>query len=92
VFAVFAYIYAFDKKLTYLDVGHDGDMCMQNNNPKSENPAMKERAAKDKDEKGRQQNDTRHRGGGLTHAQRSGKHHEGPESNGNITSENLAGK
>jgi hypothetical protein len=64
---------------------------MQNNNPKSENPAMKERAAKDKDDKGRHQNDTRHRG---VHPQteRSGKHNEAPESNGNGKSENLADK
>jgi hypothetical protein len=32
---------------------------MQNNNPKSENPAMKERAAEAKDKKGRQQSTAR---------------------------------
>jgi hypothetical protein len=64
---------------------------MQNNNPKSENPAMKERAAKDKDEKGRHQNDTRHRGA-PPHTERSGKHNEAPESNGSVKSENLADK
>jgi hypothetical protein len=34
-------------------------MSMQNNNPKSENPAMKERAAEAKDKKGRQQSTAR---------------------------------
>jgi hypothetical protein len=88
---VLAYIYAFEKTLTYLDVGHGGDLCMQNNNPKSENPAMKERAAKDKDEKGRHQNDTRHRGA-PAHAERSGRYNEVPESDGNIKSEKPAGR
>jgi len=64
---------------------------MQNNNPKSENPAMKERAAKDKDEKGRHQDDTRHRVA-PTHAERSGKYNEAPESNKNIEPGNLVGK
>jgi hypothetical protein len=91
IFAVFSYINVFDKELTSLDVGHDGDKCMQNNNPKSENPAMKERAAKDKDEKGRHQNDIRHRGA-PTPAERSGKHGEAPESNENTKPGNLPGK
>ena len=65
-------------------------MCMQNNNPKSENPAMKERAAKDKDEKGRHQNDIRRRV--PTHAERSGKHDEAPESNGETKPENITGR
>jgi len=36
---------------------------MQNNDPKSENAAMKERAAKDKDQRGRQHNTVPHQGG-----------------------------
>jgi hypothetical protein len=36
---------------------------MQNNDPKSENAAMKERAAKDKDKQGRQHNTVPHQGG-----------------------------
>jgi hypothetical protein len=36
---------------------------MQNNDPKSENAAMKERAAKDKDKQGRQHNLVPHQGG-----------------------------
>jgi hypothetical protein len=35
---------------------------MQNNDPKSENAAMKERAAKDKDQRGRQHNTVPHQG------------------------------
>jgi hypothetical protein len=35
---------------------------MQNQDPKSENPAMKERAAKDKDKKGRQHDTVPHQG------------------------------
>ena len=36
---------------------------MQNNDPKSENAAMKERAAKDKDQRGRQHNTVPHQHG-----------------------------
>jgi hypothetical protein len=36
---------------------------MQNNDPKSENAAMKERAAKDKDKHGREHNTIPHQGG-----------------------------
>jgi hypothetical protein len=36
---------------------------MQNNDPKSENAAMKERAAKDKDKHGREHNTVPHQGG-----------------------------
>lgn len=36
---------------------------MQNSDPKSENPAMKERAAKDKDQRGRQHDTVPHQGG-----------------------------
>jgi hypothetical protein len=36
---------------------------MQNNDPKSENAAMKERAAKNKDQQGRQHNTVPHHGG-----------------------------
>jgi hypothetical protein len=36
---------------------------MQNNDPKSENAAMKERAAKDKDQHGRQHDTVPHRSG-----------------------------
>jgi hypothetical protein len=36
---------------------------MQNNDPKSENAAMKERAAKDKDKHGRERNTVPHHGG-----------------------------
>jgi hypothetical protein len=86
---VFAYIQVFGKKITYLAVSHGGDMCMQNNNPKSENPAMKERAARDKDEKGRLQNDDRHRA--PTHPERGGKHNVAPEPSGKPKSENLTG-
>jgi hypothetical protein len=46
---------------------------MQNNDPKSENAAMKERAAKDKDKHGREHNTVPHQGG--PHAER------GPEVN-----------
>ena len=36
---------------------------MQNNDPKSENAAMKERAAQDKDRRGREHNTVPHQGG-----------------------------
>ena len=36
---------------------------MQNNDPKSENAAMKERAGKDKDKHGREHNTVPHQGG-----------------------------
>jgi hypothetical protein len=38
-------------------------VCMQNNNPKSEMPAMKERAAKDKDKQARNKSIEREKAG-----------------------------
>jgi hypothetical protein len=89
VLAALAYIQLLTNQLSYLDIG-SGDSCMQNNNPKSENPATKERAAKAKDEKGRHQKDARNPK--HPHAEGSAKHHEGPGPNGNIKSGNPAGK
>ncbi len=54
---------------------------MRNSDPKSANPAMKERAAKDRDEKGRHQKDARHPRVPLPE-ERSGKHEKAPESDG----------
>jgi hypothetical protein len=61
---------------------------MQNNDPKSEIPAMKQRAAKDRDDKGRHQKDTRPPGG----ASRGGKHDDFPKPQGNTRPGNSDGK
>jgi hypothetical protein len=64
---------------------------MQNNAPKSENPAMKERAAKDKDQKGRQHDTVPHQGG-PAHAGRGAENHEGPEPKETVKSGSVGGK
>jgi len=56
---------------------------MQNNDPKSENAAMKERAAKDKDKQGRQHNTVPHQG--APHAR------HGAEVNKDAEPKNVAG-
>lgn len=61
---------------------------MQNNDPKSEIPAMKERAAKDRDDKGRHQKDTQRPGG----TSRGGKHDDYPKPQSNTRSDDADGK
>jgi hypothetical protein len=55
------------------------ESSMQNNDPKSEKPAMQERAAKDRDQKGRQPDTVPHQHG-PTHAGRGTMKHEDAES------------
>ncbi len=63
---------------------------MQNHDPKSENPAMKERAAKDKDQRGRQHNTVPHQGG-PTSAGR-GSENQAVEPKKNVNSGSVGGK
>jgi hypothetical protein len=55
---------------TLIHIGHSTEFSMRNNKPKSEMPAMKEKAAKDKDKQARQKSIDkermgRTRGGGV---------------------------